>query len=135
MSTGSAAVPAGRAQRAPRPRGVMIRRAVNRLTLPVLMLLPAMVIIGALVGYPLVRTIYLSFTDTDLGNLIYGGADWVGLENFKEVFRDEHLRTSLVNTVVFGSAVRRNPNRPGGDEEGEESRNGEDEERDSSNVL
>jgi N,N'-diacetylchitobiose transport system permease protein len=104
VSTGSAAVPAGRAQRAPRPRGVMIRRAVNRLTLPVLMLLPALVIIVGLVGYPLVRTIYLSFTDTDLGNLIYGGADWVGIENFKEVFRDEHLRTSLVNTVVFGSA-------------------------------
>jgi N,N'-diacetylchitobiose transport system permease protein len=104
VSTGSAAVPAGRAARAPRPRGMMARRAVGRLTLPVLMLLPAMVIIVGLVGYPLVRTVYLSFTDTDLGNLIYGGSDWVGLSNFKEVFTDEHLRTSLVNTVVFGSA-------------------------------
>jgi N,N'-diacetylchitobiose transport system permease protein len=82
----------------------MLRRAVARLTLPVLMLLPAMVIIVALVGYPLVRTVYLSFTDTDLGNLIYGGSDWVGLQNFKEVFTDEHLRASLVNTVVFGTA-------------------------------
>ena len=82
----------------------MARRAVARLTLPVLMLLPAMVIIVGLVGYPLVRTVYLSFTDTDLGNLIYGGSDWVGLANFKEVFTDEHLRTSLVNTVVFGTA-------------------------------
>src|ERR1700750_330343 len=82
----------------------MARRAVSRLTLPVLMLLPAMVIIVGLVGYPLVRTVYLSFTDTDLGNLIYGGSDWVGLSNFKEVFTDEHLRTSLVNTVVFGTA-------------------------------
>ena len=104
MSTGSAAVSAGRASRAPRPRGMLARRAVARLTLPVLMLLPAMVIIVGLVGYPLVRTVYLSFTDTDLGNLIYGGSDWVGLSNFKEVFTDEHLRTSLVNTVVFGSA-------------------------------
>ena len=104
MSTGSAAVSAGRAQRAPRPRGLMVRRAVNRLTLPVLMCLPAMVIIVGLVGYPLVRTVYLSFTDTNLGNLIYGGEDWVGLSNFKEVFTDEHLRASLVNTVVFGTA-------------------------------
>lgn len=104
MSTGSAAVSAGRAARAPRPRGMMLRRAVARLTLPVLMLLPAMVIIVALVGYPLVRTVYLSFTDTDLGNLIYGGSDWVGLQNFKEVFTDEHLRASLVNTVLFGTA-------------------------------
>jgi N,N'-diacetylchitobiose transport system permease protein len=104
VSTGSAAVSAGRAARAPRPRGMLVRRAVARLTLPVLMLLPAMVIIVGLVGYPLVRTVYLSFTDTDLGNLIYGGSDWVGLSNFKEVFTDEHLRTSLVNTVVFGTA-------------------------------
>jgi N,N'-diacetylchitobiose transport system permease protein len=51
-----------------------------------------------------VRTVYLSFTDTDLGNLIYGGSDWVGLQNFKEVFTDEHLRASLVNTVLFGTA-------------------------------
>jgi N,N'-diacetylchitobiose transport system permease protein len=104
VSTGSAAVTAGRASRAPRPRGMMARRAVARLTLPVLMLLPAMLIIVALVGYPLVRTVYLSFTDTDLGNLIYGGSDWVGLQNFKEVFTDEHLRASLVNTVLFGTA-------------------------------
>ena len=67
------------------------------------MLLPALIIIVGLVGYPLVRTIYLSFTDTGLGELIYGGSTWVGLENFKEVFTDEHLRISLINTVVFGT--------------------------------
>ena len=93
------------AHRVPRrPALTVVRRAVAKFTLPVLLLLPAMVIIVGLVGYPLVRTVYLSFTDTDLGNLIYGGSDWVGLSNFKEVFTDEHLRTSLVNTVVFGTA-------------------------------
>ena len=79
----------------PRARGhraVALRRAVARLTLPVLLLLPALIIIVGLVGYPLARTIYLSFTDTGLGELIYGGCTWVGLENFKEVFTDEHLR-------------------------------------------
>jgi N,N'-diacetylchitobiose transport system permease protein len=103
VSSAPATVSAGRAaQRA--PRAVLVRRAVSRLTLPVLLLAPALIIIVALVGYPLVRTLYLSFTDTNLGNLIYGGSEWVGLENFKEVFRDEHLRASLVNTVVFGTA-------------------------------
>lgn len=105
MSSAPAAVPAGRSKRAPRPPAMAIaRRAVNRLTLPVLLLLPSLIIIAGLVGYPLVRTIYLSFTDTGLGDLIYGTSEWVGLENFKEVFTDEHLRTSLVNTVVFGTA-------------------------------
>ena len=104
MTSAPAAVEAGRAAHAPRPpAAVLIRRGVNKLTLPVLMLLPALIIIAGLVGYPLVRTIYLSFTDTGLGELIYGGSTWVGLENFKEVFADDRLRVALVNTVVFGT--------------------------------
>jgi N,N'-diacetylchitobiose transport system permease protein len=100
VSSGPAAVSLPR----PRPRSFALRRAAARLTLPVLLLLPALTIIVALVAYPLARTVYLSFTDTGLGELIYGGSPWVGLENFKEVFRDEHLRASLVNTIVFGTA-------------------------------
>jgi N,N'-diacetylchitobiose transport system permease protein len=102
VSSGPAAVSAARVARAPRPRA-LTRRVIARLTLPVLLLLPALTIIVALVGYPLVRTIYLSFTDTGLGNLIYGGSEWVGLDNFKEALTDVQLRTSLVNTVVFGT--------------------------------
>jgi N,N'-diacetylchitobiose transport system permease protein len=100
VTSGPAAISAGRFARP----GARSRRMVARLTLPVLLLLPALTIIVALVGYPLVRTVYLSFTDTGLGELIYGGSTWVGLDNFKEVFTDEHLRTSLINTVVFGTA-------------------------------
>src|SRR3954451_3874185 len=100
MSSGPAAVSVGRFARP----GARSRRVVAKLTLPVLLLLPAMTIIVALVGYPLVRTVYLSFTDTGLGDLIYGGSTFVGLDNFKEVFTDEHLRISLINTVVFGTA-------------------------------
>ena len=74
------------------------------MTLPVLLLMPAVIIIVGLVGYPLGRTIYLSFTDTDLGGLIYGGNEFVGLENFKEVFVDDRLRVSLINTVLLGTA-------------------------------
>src|SRR5688572_19621712 len=104
MATAPAAVEAGGVRNAARPpTRVVLRRSVDRLTLPVLMLLPALIIIVGLVGYPLVRTVYLSFTDTGLGELIYGGSTWVGLENFKEVFTDEHLRISLINTVVFGT--------------------------------
>ena len=105
MSTTSGqAVAAGRL-RAPRPSAAeRMTRAASKLTLPVILLLPAMTIIVGLVGYPLVKTIWLSFTDTRLGDLINGTSTWIGLENYKEVFTDEQLRTSLVNTVVFGSA-------------------------------
>jgi N,N'-diacetylchitobiose transport system permease protein len=106
VSTGSGqAVVEGRVARAPRPSfAERVQRASAKLTLPVILLLPAVVIIVGLVGYPLVRTIYLSFTDTRLGDLINGTGTWVGLENYKEVFTDEQLRASLVNTVVFGTA-------------------------------
>jgi ABC-type sugar transport system permease subunit len=77
VSTGSAAVTAGRAALRPRT----LARAAARLTLPVLMLPPAMVIIVGLVGYPLVRTVYLSFTDTD-GQPDLGGR-LVSLSNFR----------------------------------------------------
>jgi N,N'-diacetylchitobiose transport system permease protein len=81
-----------------------VKRTVAKLTLPVLLLAPALIIIVALIGYPLARTIYLSFTNTGLGELIYGGSTWAGLENYKTVFTDDHLRIALVNTVVFGTA-------------------------------
>ena len=93
------------AHRVPRrPARSVARRTFAKFTLPVLLLLPALVIIAGLVGYPLARTVYLSFTDTNLGDLIYGGGEWVGLDNFKEVFTNDRLRVALINTVVFGSA-------------------------------
>ena len=103
-TTSGQAVAAGRV-RAPRPSAAeRLSHAASKLTLPVILLLPAMTIIVGLVGYPLVKTIWLSFTDTRLGDLINGTSTWVGLENYKEVFSDEQLRTSLINTVVFGTA-------------------------------
>jgi N,N'-diacetylchitobiose transport system permease protein len=103
-TTSGQAVAAGRVS-APRPSAAQrLARAASKLTLPVILLLPAMTIIVGLIGYPLGRTIWLSFTDTRLGDLINGTSTWVGLDNFKQVFTDQQLRSSLVNTVVFGSA-------------------------------
>ena len=105
MTPGGSTAVAGRVVGVPRPARLQrVGRVVSKLTLPVLLLLPALVIMAALVAYPLGRTVWMSFTDMRLGNLIYGGAPWVGLHNYKEVFTDEQLRTSLVNTVVFGTA-------------------------------
>jgi ABC-type sugar transport system permease subunit len=103
-TTSGQAVAAGRVS-APRPSAAQrLARAASKLTLPVILLLPAMTIIVGLIGYPLGRTIWMSFTDTRLGDLINGTSTWVGLDNFKQVFTDPQLRSSLVNTVVFGSA-------------------------------
>ena len=96
------------AARAPRPRGTLRAAWPPGSTLPVLMLLPAMVIIVGLVGYPLVTDDLTCRSPTrGLGDLINGDEPTVGgPANYKEVFTDEHLRTSLVNTVVFGTRIR-----------------------------
>lgn len=105
MSPGSSeVVAAGRAAGAPRPRGLAVRRGLQRAALPAALLAPALVVIGGLIAYPVVRTIYLSFTETRLGDLINGTSEWVGFENYREVFTDESLRQALIVTVVFGTA-------------------------------
>jgi N,N'-diacetylchitobiose transport system permease protein len=105
VSTGaSEAVAAGRTARAPRPRGLVVRQALGRAALPAALLAPALVVIGGLIAYPVVRTIWLSFTDTRLGDLINGTGDWVGFQQYQEVFTDESLRQALIVTVVFGTA-------------------------------
>jgi N,N'-diacetylchitobiose transport system permease protein len=94
-----------RAQAFRPPARPAIQRAVARLTLPVLLMLPAVIVIGGLVGWPLIRTIWLSFTNTRLSDLVNNSTgSWVGLHNFGQVFSDPYLRASLTNTVIFGTA-------------------------------
>lgn len=102
-----------RASRAPRPaapsRGAPPRPshrrvALRKVALPLLLIAPAFVVIGALVGYPLGRTFYLSFTDTDLADLVEGTSSWVGLDKYREIFSTPELREALLNTVTFGVA-------------------------------
>jgi N,N'-diacetylchitobiose transport system permease protein len=64
--------------RAPRPRRWRRSRGRSGLTLPVLLLLPAMIIIARLVGYPLCGRLYCR-SPTRGGHLIYGtstGSAW-----------------------------------------------------------
>jgi multiple sugar transport system permease protein len=59
---------------------------------------PAVLLIGALVGAPLVLAIYLSFTDAQAGSLT---GRWVGLENFRRALHDPIFRGALWHTLVF----------------------------------
>lgn len=70
--------------------------------LPLLLLGPALVVIAALVFYPVARTLWLSFHDAGLSTLISGAADWVGLSNYVTVATDPHLRQVFVVTALFG---------------------------------
>jgi ABC-type sugar transport system permease subunit len=92
-----------------RPRGDRSGRRL-RLTrgvfddrvLPWLLLAPAVILIVGLVGYPVLRTAFLSFTDADLGSLVSGDVGFVGIDNYREVVTDPHYRRVTITTVVFG---------------------------------
>jgi N,N'-diacetylchitobiose transport system permease protein len=94
-----------RGARAPRRMAGRLAGSWSRHGLAIALVAPAAILVAALVGYPLVRTIWLSFTDTGLIHLVQGGGEWVGLENYRAVFADEALRRALVNTVAFGTVA------------------------------
>lgn len=47
--------------------------------------------------WPVVRTLWISFTDTGP----FGGSTWVGARNYQQLFADPALWTTLWNTVKF----------------------------------
>src|SRR5262249_52374213 len=62
------------------------------------LVLPAVVYVLALVGFPLVLGIWYSLTNTTVAR---DGA-FVGLKNFVEVARDETFRLAVRNTLIIG---------------------------------
>src|SRR5437764_11944663 len=75
-------------------RYLMERRGV----LATLLISPAVLFIGVLVGAPLVLAIYLSFTDATAGSL---SGKWVGLANYRSALHDQIFRGALWHTVTF----------------------------------
>ncbi|WP_130014830.1 carbohydrate ABC transporter permease [Serinicoccus sediminis] len=69
---------------------------------PWLLLAPTLAVIGILLLWPMVRVVVLSFQDFGLRELVRGGAELIGLQNYRDVLTDERLwRVALPNTVVF----------------------------------
>jgi multiple sugar transport system permease protein len=70
----------------------------QRGVLATLLISPAVLFIGVLVGAPLVLAIYLSFTDATAGSL---SGKWVGLANYRSALHDQIFRGALWHTVTF----------------------------------
>src|SRR3954447_4419056 len=70
----------------------------RRSFLAALLISPAVIFIGVLVGAPLVLAIYLSFTDATAGSL---SGKWVGLGNYRAALHDRIFRDAIWHTVTF----------------------------------
>jgi multiple sugar transport system permease protein/alpha-glucoside transport system permease protein len=66
----------------------------TRLWVAVLFLLPALVLLGALVVYPIGYSVWRSLFDAD-------GSGFVGLGNYGEVFSDDATLTAVRNTAIW----------------------------------
>lgn len=60
-------------------------------------LLPALIIIVCMVAYPLLLSIYLSFTNTTVNTK----GSFIGLHNFKFLLKDSVFWTAVYNSVLF----------------------------------
>ena len=87
-------VVAARGGRRSRLRYVAERRGF----LATLLISPAVLLIAALVGVPLVLAAYLSFTDAQAGSL---SGKWVGLANFRNALHDPIFRGALWHTFLI----------------------------------
>ncbi|MEU8589740.1 sugar ABC transporter permease [Streptomyces sp. NPDC048664] len=92
----TSATAAGAPDTAPAPRS---RKSVTgtRGTVAALFLLPALVLLGALVVYPIGYSVVRSFQNASGDGLAGSG----GFANYKALFTDDGVRSALKNTVVW----------------------------------
>jgi ABC-type sugar transport system permease subunit len=60
-------------------------------------IVPALVLFGAFIAYPLVRSVMISFTQWPG----FGPSKFVGFANFRAMFSDPVFATAFVNTIYF----------------------------------
>ena len=70
------------------------RRRLPSVLLSAVFLLPALLLLGALVAYPILFTVFRSLFDR-------GGDEFVGLANYAEVFTSDRTLTAIRNTAIW----------------------------------
>ena len=70
----------------------------------VLLILPGLAVFAAIILYPFVNAILMSFTNR---SLLFPEYNWIQLENYKKVFTDPYFTKTLVTTALFvlGSTI------------------------------
>jgi N,N'-diacetylchitobiose transport system permease protein len=100
--TGFPALTAAAAETEParRRRRALGERAFGTLA-PYLLLAPAALVIGAVLGYPVYLLIRLSLQQFGLAALVTKKGTWIGIDNYTRIFQDEQFWTVVLRTVVF----------------------------------
>ena len=86
---------------APRRPGARAKRL--RPLAPYTLLAPAVLVLAAILGFPMYRLVSLSFQQYGLRELFAGKGRFVGLENYRSVLGDAFFWTVVARTVVFAT--------------------------------
>lgn len=65
------------------------------------MVSPTIIVLLIMTAYPLIFTVFYSFTDFNLLKSAKHGAQFIGLENYIDLFKDAYFRQAIWNTVKF----------------------------------
>ena len=63
--------------------------------------LPSLIFMLALVGFPIMYNFVLSFNNTDVITIGQHSEKFVGLQNYIDLFKISTMRTSIINTIAF----------------------------------
>jgi len=77
------------------------RRSIRRQLLPIVLVLPALGLLGLMVFYPLGRLVATSFQELGPFQLISHKVVWDGLANYRSLFTSTDLGTSVFQTFLF----------------------------------
>ena len=66
-----------------------------------LYVLPALLLLAAVMGLPIIRAVLMSFQRFTLTELVSGNTPFVGFDNYARAFADPTFPVALVNSIVF----------------------------------
>jgi N,N'-diacetylchitobiose transport system permease protein len=72
-----------------------------RASVPYALILPVLVTIGAILGYPIYSLVRLSLQRYGLFELIQQSGHWIGVDNYTSILNDSVFWHTLLRTVVF----------------------------------
>jgi N,N'-diacetylchitobiose transport system permease protein len=70
---------------------------------PYALLAPALLVLAAILGFPMYRLVSLSFQRYGLKELFAGQGTWIGLRNYREIFGDPFFWTVVARTIAFAA--------------------------------
>jgi N,N'-diacetylchitobiose transport system permease protein len=82
-------------------RSLPLRRRRRISWVPYALVLPVIVAIGVVLGYPIVKLFTLSFQRYGLFELIRHKGVWIGFDNYSSVLHDHVFWDTVIRTVVF----------------------------------